>query len=109
MITKTVKLSEQELQQYVQLESSIQHWSVEHTKAQLQADRLKGAVGSMYDGRIQLINNVMKSHDVDPAHVHQVHVNTDSHEVTISYDESVPNPAADPSESGVISPTAKSI
>ena len=106
MQTKQLKLNEQDLQHYQQIEDSIAHWSVEHTKAQLQADRLKGAVNSMYEGRMQLMNGAMKAAGMNPAHVHQVHVNPEDGTVNVMYDEATPNPASDPSEGGAVSPTA---
>ncbi len=103
--TKQIKLSGPELQQYQQIESSINHWSIEHTKAVLQAKRLQTAVESMYDGRMQLMNGILKEGGIDPTHVHQVHVNIDDGTVTIVVNDDVPNPAADDSE-GEISPNA---
>lgn len=109
MVTKEFTLSESDLSQYNQVEASIAHWSLEYTKAQLQADRLKGAVNSMYEARLQLMNGVLKTQDLDPAHIHQVNVNSETGLTKVVYDDSVPNPAADPSESGPVSPTAKPV
>lgn len=109
MVNKTLKLSEQQLQHYVQLEQSIEHWSKEYTKVQLQADRLKGAVEGMYNARMQMVNGALRDQKLDPAHVHQVNVNTDDGQMTVVYDDSVPNPAADPAEPGAVAPSAQPI
>lgn len=106
MQTKKINLAESDLHQYQQIESSIEHWSIEHTKSALQTKRLLGAVESMYEGRMQHMNSIIKANGINPAHVHNVHVNIDDGSVEISYDETVPNPAADPSESSDVSPTA---
>ena len=106
MITKQVKLSDAELQQYQQIEGSINHWSIEHTKAVLQAKRIQSAVESMYDGRMQLANGVMKDNGIDPSHVHQVHVNVDNGVMNVVINDEVPNELDDSSENGVVSPTA---
>jgi len=108
MISKTFTVDGAELQQYQQLEGSIVHWSVEHSKAVLQARRLEGALNSMYEGRMQLMNGVMKSQGINPANVHQVHVNADTGEVTVSMND-IPNPAADESENFEVNPTAQAV
>jgi len=98
MEQKNIQLNEQDFQQYKQIDDSIKHWSIEHTKAVLQAKRLESAVEGMYQGRMQLIHGVLNQIGVNPAHVHQVNVNTDNGEMIVSFNEVEPNPAADPSE-----------
>lgn len=107
MEQKVFNLSDQELQQYVQIEQSIEHWSKEHTKSAIQTKRLLSAVESMFEGRMQLMNGAMKTQGFNPAHVHQVHVNTDTGEAVVMFDPSIPNPAAEAAEGEAVSPTAK--
>ena len=96
--TKEIHLNDLEAQRYQQIDESIRHWSTEYTKAVLQADRLKRSVEAMYQGRMEMINSIMRTQGVDPAHVHQVTVNTEARTASVIYDDSVPNPAADPDE-----------
>ncbi len=99
MITKKITLSESELQQYRQIDDSIIHWSVKHTDMVLASKRLLGAVESMYEGRLQLINNVMKAEGINPVHVHGAHINKEDGTVSIQYDETAVNPTVGAEES----------
>lgn len=55
---KTITLSPEDIQKFTQIDSSIQHWSVEHTKMTLTVKQIENNVHNLYDARNQLITRI---------------------------------------------------
>ena len=54
-MVKTITLSPEAAQKLKQIDSSIQHWSVEHTKLVISTSNLQKTISDLYDGRNQLL------------------------------------------------------
>lgn len=101
---KIIQMSPDQLAHDKQLEHSIQHWSVEFTRTQIQADRIKESVSNITDERMRHVNAVLKASGINPEHVRGVHIEDDG-TMRVTVLDTVPTPTEDaPVEE--VSPTA---
>lgn len=74
-MTTKLKLSDENLAKLSQYESSIAHWSNEHTTMLLKARKLLDAIDSLYMSRQKIIDDLLAAHDIKPNDVSTVNVN----------------------------------
>lgn len=64
-----LKLSNEELQKITSYESSIAHWSSEHTVLTLKARKMLDGIDSLYQARQKTLDDFLKANDINPANV----------------------------------------
>ncbi len=107
MPTKTMKLTESELQHYNKLRISIEKWSVEYARLQLQTDRVKGALATMYESNMQLMNASFKAANIDPSQVLQAVV-SDNGDIEVHLtDTQLVSSDMDPTAPAAVTPAAE--
>lgn len=73
-MTKTIKLSTEDLEKISQYESSISHWSTEHASLLLRARKMLEAVDSLYLARQKCVDDALLSNDIKSSDVESVHI-----------------------------------
>lgn len=82
-MTKTIKLSAEELEKISQFESSISHWSTEHATLLLRAKKVLEAVDNLYLARQKTIDDSLAANDIKGSDVESVHISPNG-ELTVT-------------------------
>jgi hypothetical protein len=69
MFTKHIEVSSDELQMIARVDSSVQHWSLEHTQLTIRAQEALAQAHSMYATRKQLLDRLVQGIGLDAAKV----------------------------------------
>jgi len=96
MINRQVKLDKEQTDQLIQLDRSITHWSVEHSKAVMQARGLLSNLEGLYQARQNLLENVYKAAGIQPGAVVQSRIQRDGTIQVICNEEPAPKPEDSP-------------
>lgn len=86
---KNFKLSEESLSKFAQFESSIAHWSYEHTVLVLKAKKTLESIDSLFLARQKLVDDFLTSQGISTKDVENVNISP-SGEVIVSLREPVP-------------------
>jgi hypothetical protein len=81
MQTKQFQLDEQSLDQLLRINASIEHQSVQYTKARLQLSEMESGIRGLYNARQQLLNRCIAAQDINPNLV--TSINLDEKGVTV--------------------------
>ena len=85
-MTKTLKLSPEDLNKLNQYESSIAHWSNEYTVLTLKAKKMLDAVDNLYIARQKTLDEYLKNNDVQPSDVESINIGANG-ELVVSLKE----------------------
>lgn len=75
MQSKKLELSESELNKLVELDRSLQHWSLRHAEAALQVQGLLANIQALSEARKQTLSDLLSKNDVDPNQVLKMSIN----------------------------------
>jgi hypothetical protein len=73
-MTKTLKLSSEELNRLTQFEASIAHWSNEYTVLTLKSKKMLEGVDNLYVSRQKLLDDFIKSNDIKASDIESLNV-----------------------------------
>ena len=74
-MTHSFKLPKEDLTKLAQYESSIAHWSNEHTVLLLKARKMLDAIDNLYVARQKSLDEFLKSQNIDPSKVDSLNMN----------------------------------
>ena len=86
---KNFKLTEESLSKFAQFESSIAHWSYEHTVLTLKARKMLESIDSLFLARQKLVDDFLASQGIATKDVENVNISP-AGEVIVSLREPVP-------------------
>ncbi len=75
MITKTAKISKDDLQKLGQIDVSLQHWQSEYCNMMLNAKNMLSNIDSLHQAKHQILGAAYKEAGVNPASVVQASIN----------------------------------
>jgi len=74
MIQRQAKLSAEDLNKLAQLESSVQHWSVQHANLHIQANHALSQINAMTQARNQLLEACYKEAGIDSNTIQDIRI-----------------------------------
>lgn len=95
---KNFKLSKEHLEKFSQYESSITHWSLEHSQSVLKTKKLLETVESMYVGRQKFVDEIMAANGIPTKDVMSVNISPDG-DTVVEVREPIPPVAVPPQSS----------
>lgn len=96
---KSIKISAERRKYIEDLDRSILHWSVQHTRLCMQADAARATVATLYQSHQKHIGEELQAAGVAPGDVVGARYDSDTGEVVVSLKDSPPSPEASPSAS----------
>ncbi len=71
---RQAKLSAEDLQKYAKLETSYQHWAVQHTQLCIQAKAALDQVSAMQNAKNQILDESYKAAGIDPHTIQELRI-----------------------------------
>jgi hypothetical protein len=96
---RQIKLSPSDMESLQKLDQSIEHWSIQATKALIQVDDMKGHARAAYVARQRIVDSLYKEAGVDPLKITHAELKPDG-----TLDLVLEDAPSDPEASGIPSP-----